>query len=265
MLDKNNIKTLIILKITFLGTGTSQGVPVIACKCKTCQSYDHKDKRLRCSLLINVNNKNIIFDCGPDFRYQMLRENIDDISAVIFTHAHKDHTAGLDDIRAFNWVNNKPVDIYAEKLVHESLKMEFAYIFSDYKYPGIPEINSHTIKNEIFYIDDLKITPIRGMHYKLPVLGYRINDVSYITDFNFISEEEKEKLKGSKILIINALRKEKHISHFTLKEALKIIEEVKPEKAYLTHISHQMGKHEEIQKDIPENVEFAFDRLSITI
>lgn len=253
------------MKITFLGTGTSQGVPVIACKCETCKSEDPKDKRLRCSLVMNINNKNIIFDCGPDFRYQILRAQIENISAIIFTHSHKDHTAGLDDVRAFNWINKKPVNIYAEKNVQESLKMEFAYIFSKDKYPGIPKLNIHTIHNEVFNIDEIEITPIRGLHYKLPVLGYRVNDVTYITDFNFIDEKEKEKLKGCKILIINALRKEKHISHFTLNEALQIIEDVKPEKAYITHVSHQMGKYDDIQDNLPSNVEFAYDELSIEI
>jgi len=253
------------LKITFLGTGTSQGVPVIACKCETCKSENPKDKRLRCSLVMNINNKNIIFDCGPDFRYQILRAQIENISAIIFTHSHKDHTAGLDDVRAFNWINKKPVNIYAEKNVQESLKMEFSYIFSKDKYPGIPKLNIHTIHNEVFNIDEIEITPIRGLHYKLPVLGYRVNDVTYITDFNFIDEKEKEKIKNCKILIINALRKEKHISHFTLGEALQIIDDVKPEKAYITHVSHQMGRYDDIQDNLPSNVEFAYDELSIEI
>lgn len=254
-----------MLKLTFLGTGTSQGVPIIACKCPVCLSKNPKDKRLRSSVLIHVDGQNLVIDSGPDFRYQMLRAKVENISAILFTHEHKDHTAGLDDIRAFNWVNKKAVSIYAEKRVQESLKMEFSYVFADFKYPGIPQMNLIDLNNEPFQINGTKILPIRVKHFKLPVYGFRIGDLAYITDANYISSEEKEKLKGLKVLVLNALRKEKHISHFTLSEALEVIRELQPEKAYLTHISHQMGFHDEVEAELPENVFLAYDELEIEV
>jgi phosphoribosyl 1,2-cyclic phosphate phosphodiesterase len=254
-----------MVKLTFLGTGTSQGVPIIACKCPVCLSANKKDKRLRTSVLIHVDNQNIVIDSGPDFRYQMLRAGVENISAILFTHEHKDHTAGLDDIRAFNWVNKTAVNIYAEKRVQESLKKEFAYVFTEFKYPGIPQMNLIEVNNEPFSVNGTTIQPIRAMHLKLPVYGYRIGDLVYITDVNYISSKEKEKIKGSKILIVNALRKEKHISHYNLAEALKLVEEIQPEKAYFTHISHQMGFHNEVQSELPDNVFLAFDELTIEI
>jgi phosphoribosyl 1,2-cyclic phosphate phosphodiesterase len=254
-----------MVKLTFLGTGTSQGVPIIACKCPVCLSANKKDKRLRTSVLIHVDNQNIVIDSGPDFRYQMLRAGVENISAILFTHEHKDHTAGLDDIRAFNWVNKTAVNIYAEKRVQESLKKEFAYVFTEFKYPGIPQMNLIEVNNEPFSVNGTTIQPIRAMHLKLPVYGYRIGDLVYITDVNYISSKEKEKIKGSKVLIVNALRKEKHISHYNLAEALKLVEEIQPEKAYFTHISHQMGFHNEVQSELPDNVFLAFDELTIEI
>ncbi|MFA8437214.1 MAG: MBL fold metallo-hydrolase [Marinifilaceae bacterium] len=253
------------MKLTFLGTGTSQGVPVIACTCPVCQSKDEKDKRLRTSVLIEVDDRIFVIDSGPDFRYQMLRAKVPHLNGILFTHEHKDHTAGLDDIRAFNWVNKAAVDVYAEKRVQEALKKEFSYVFAEQKYPGIPELHLWEVKNEAFRIDGVTVLPIRAMHLKLPVFGYRIGDLTYITDANYIAPEEMEKIRGSKVLVINALRKEKHISHFTLGEALKIIEEVKPEKAFLTHISHQMGFHEAITRELPPNVELAYDGLELTL
>ncbi|MCT4602426.1 MAG: MBL fold metallo-hydrolase [Marinifilum sp.] len=252
-----------MVKLTFLGTGTSQGVPIIACKCPVCLSDNKKDKRLRTSVLVHVDNQNIVIDSGPDFRYQMLRAGVENLSAILFTHEHKDHTAGLDDIRAFNWVNKTAVNIFAEKRVQESLKKEFAYVFAEFKYPGIPQMNLIEVTNEPFRINGTTIQPIRAMHLKLPVYGYRIGDLTYITDANYIAPEEKEKIKGTKVLIVNALRKEKHISHYNLEEALELVEEIKPEKAYFTHISHQMGFHEKIQKELPENVFLAYDELTI--
>jgi len=253
------------VKLTFLGTGTSQGIPIIACKCPVCLSTDKKDKRLRTSALVEVDGQTIVIDSGPDFRYQMLRANVQQLDAILFTHEHKDHTAGLDDVRAFNWVNKKAIDVYAEKRVQASLKQEFAYVFAEFRYPGIPQLNLIDVENKAFQINSTCILPIRAMHLKLPVFGYRIGDMAYITDANYISAEEKEKLKGLKVLVLNALRREKHLSHFTLSEALALIEELKPEKAYLTHFSHQLGFHQEISKELPENVFMAYDGLAIDI
>jgi len=253
------------VKLTFLGTGTSQGIPVIACKCPICLSTDKRDKRLRTSAMVEVDGQTIVIDCGPDFRYQMLRANVEKLDAILFTHEHKDHTAGLDDVRAFNWVNKKAVDIYAEERVQASLKQEFAYVFAEFRYPGIPQLNLWTVENKAFNINGTQIIPIRAKHFKLPVYAYRIADMAYITDANYISVEEKEKLKGLKVLVVNALRKEKHLSHFTLSEALALIEELKPEKAYLTHCSHQLGFHEEISKELPDHVFMAYDGLEIEI
>ncbi len=253
------------MQITFLGTGTSQGIPIIACPCNVCQSTDSKDKRLRTSVLIEINGKTFVIDTGPDFRQQMLRANVKNMDAVIFTHEHKDHTAGFDDIRAFNFVNKKKMEVYASANVQDAIKREFAYIFSDFKYPGIPEINLHLLENKTFSIEGIEIIPIEVMHYKLPVFGFRIGDFSYITDANYISDLEKEKIKNSKILVLNALRREPHISHFTLDQAIELVNELKPEKAYFTHISHQLGLHADVEKELPENIELAFDGLKINI
>ncbi|MBN1253280.1 MAG: MBL fold metallo-hydrolase [Bacteroidales bacterium] len=253
------------MKVTFLGTGTSQGVPVIACECDVCKSKDSKDKRLRSSIMIEINDKTIVIDTGPDFRQQMLRENVKKLDAILFTHEHKDHIAGLDDIRAFNYIHKKPMDIYAEQRVHEALKREYAYVFAEFKYPGIPEMEMHVIDNKTIKICGIDVTPIRVMHYKLPIFGFRIKDFSYITDTNSISDVEKNKIIGSKIIVINALRKKKHISHFNLQEALNFIDEIKPEMAYLTHISHLMGLQADVELELPENVKFAYDGLKIEI
>lgn len=253
------------MKVRFLGTGTSQGVPVIGCECTVCTSNDAKNKRLRSSIHIEINNLSIVVDTGPDFRQQMLRSKIKDIDALLFTHEHKDHTAGLDDIRAYNYIHQKHIDIYLSAHVEEALKNDYAYIFSEEKYPGIPLVNLHTIKNEPFIVQNILITPIEVFHYKLPVFGFRFGDFTYITDAKTIVNKELEKLKGTKTLVINALRREKHISHFTLDEALEIIDQIKPEKAYLTHISHQLGLHEEVQKELPANVFLAYDDLIIEI
>jgi len=253
------------LTITFLGTGTSQGVPVIACDCEVCTSNDPKDNRLRTSVLIEGRGKVIVIDSGPDFRYQMLRARVQRLDAIVFTHAHKDHVAGLDDIRAFNYRQNAPVDVYAEPAVQESLKREFYYIFQDFKYPGIPQLNLHTIGLDPFYIGEIKFIPIEVMHYMLPVLGFRINDFTYITDAKTISGKEREKIKGSKILVINALQKQNHISHFTLDEAISFAQEIGAEKTYLTHISHRLGRHADISKMLPENIELAWDGLKLVI
>ena len=211
-----NFQKYKILKVTFLGTGTSQGIPVIACKCDVCQSNNPRDKRLRASVLIETDDKTFVIDSGPDFRQQMLRAQVSSLDAILFTHEHKDHIAGLDDIRAFNYVQQKPIDIFAEEKVHWAIKQEFAYIFAEHKYPGIPQVNMHLIENHPFEITGVPVIPIRAIHLRLPVLGFRIGNFTYLTDANFISSEEKAKLKGTKYLVVNGLRKQKHISHFSL-------------------------------------------------
>jgi phosphoribosyl 1,2-cyclic phosphate phosphodiesterase len=253
------------MQITFLGTGTSQGVPVIACPCIVCQSEDPRDKRLRTSILIEEKGKTFIIDTGPDFRQQMLLANVKNLDAVLFTHEHKDHTAGFDDVRAFNFINKQKMDVYASVRVQQAIHREFAYIFSDFKYPGIPEINLHLLENKVATIAGIDFLPIEVMHYKLPVFGFRVGDFTYITDANYISEVEKEKIKGSKVIVINALRKEPHISHFTLSQAIELMQELNPEKAYLTHASHQLGLHAAIQNELPPNIELAYDGLKIRL
>ncbi|MBK9673019.1 MAG: MBL fold metallo-hydrolase [Bacteroidetes bacterium] len=253
------------MKITFLGTGTSQGVPLIACTCEVCTSEDSRDKRLRTSILLEFNDIAIVVDTGPDFRQQMLREKVKRLDAVLFTHEHKDHIAGLDDIRAFNFILKRKIDVYASDRVQDAIRREFAYIFSDTKYPGIPEIELHTIQNKPFEIQGIPVIPIEVLHYKLSVFAFRFGDFVYITDANAISQQEKKKIMGCKILVINALRRQAHVSHFTLQEALDLIAELKPEKAYLTHISHQLGKHSNIEKELPSGVFQAYDGLQIQL
>lgn len=248
---------------TFLGTGTSQGVPVITCGCDVCQSGDPRDKRLRSSLLISKGDMNIVIDTGPDFRYQMLRENIKSLHSVVFTHQHKDHIAGLDDVRPFNYTCQRSINVYGSEHVLKAVRNEFAYAFGIDKYPGVPEINLHTIHNSPFQIEDVSIIPIQVMHYKLPVFAYRIHDFIYVTDASYISPEEKDKMMNAEILVVNALRPNKHISHFNLDEALELIEELKPKTAYLTHMSHQMPKYTELIKRLPSNVFPAYDGLKL--
>ncbi len=250
------------VKITLLGTGTSQGVPLIGCKCNVCTSTNPLDKRLRTSALVQTANTNVVIDTGPDFRQQMLRTGIDKLDAVLFTHEHKDHTAGLDDIRAFNFIQKKAIPVYAKKNVQQSLRREFAYIFEEKKYPGIPEITLTEIENESeFCINDLKIFPFTVMHMYLPVFAFKFDNICYITDANFISEETIASIQNVRILILNALRHEKHPSHFTLDEAIEMVKKINPEKAYFTHISHQLGLHEEISAQLPENIFLAYDGL----
>ncbi|PAW94860.1 MBL fold metallo-hydrolase [Mucilaginibacter sp. MD40] len=251
--------------ITFLGTGTSQGVPVIACTCEVCTSADKHDKRLRTSIMIEAEDKVIVIDSGPDFRYQMLREHVMHLDAIVFTHEHKDHVAGMDDIRAFNYKQDAAMDIYATSRVQEGLRREFSYIFDEFKYPGIPQVNMHTIVTEPFHIGSVKLIPIEVMHYKLPVLGYRINDFTYITDAKTVTDAEKEKIKGSKVLVINALQRQPHISHFTLDEAIAFAQEIGAEKTYFTHISHRLGKHADVNPLLPQGIELAYDGLKIEI
>lgn len=251
------------MKITFLGTGTSQGVPVIACSCHVCASKDSRDKRLRSSILVELNDHQFVVDTGPDFRQQMLRCNQQKLDAVLYTHEHKDHTAGLDDIRAFNYFMGKPVDLYLSEHVEQALRREFAYIFDEDKYPGIPQIVLHRIRNEPFQLFGTEIIPIQVTHYKLPVMGFRIGNFCYITDAKTISAPERNKMRGLKYLVLNALRHERHTSHLTLQEALEIIDDLQPEQTYLTHISHQLGRHHDIEKTLPDGVRLAYDGLCI--
>jgi phosphoribosyl 1,2-cyclic phosphate phosphodiesterase len=251
--------------ITFLGTGTSQGVPVIACECEVCASADSRDKRLRTSILVEGGDKTIVIDSGPDFRYQMLRAKVMHLDAIVFTHEHKDHVAGMDDIRAFNYKQQGPVDVYADNRVQLALRREFPYIFDDRGYPGIPQVQMHTIGLQPFDIGNVHFTPIQVMHYKLPVLGFRIKDFTYITDAKTVSETEKQKIRGSKILVVNALQKEKHISHFTLAEAIAFANDINAETTYFTHISHRLGKHQDITKELPAHIKLAYDGLKLEI
>lgn len=251
------------LKITFLGTGTSSGVPMIGCSCKVCVSTNKKDNRLRSSILVQSATTSFVIDTTPDFRYQMLRANVQQLDAVLFTHPHKDHIAGLDDVRAYNFFNHKPMELYANSLTEEAIKREFAYAFSDKKYPGIPNLNINTIDNNPFYIGDVFIQPILVWHIKMPVLGFRMGDFTYITDANKIEAEELKKIIGSKVLVLNALRKEKHISHFNLNEAVALAQQLQIPKTYFTHLSHQMGLHAEVSAELPEGIFLGWDGLKI--
>jgi phosphoribosyl 1,2-cyclic phosphate phosphodiesterase len=253
------------VKITFLGTGTSQGVPVIACECAICTSTDTRNNRLRSSVMIETNGKVFVIDSGPDFRYQMLREKVNQLDAILITHEHKDHIAGLDDVRAFNFKHDREIDVYAEERVQNALKNEFSYIFSGLNYPGLPRVVLHHIKEKGMNVQGVEVMPIRALHFKLPVFGFRIGDFTYITDAKTISAEEKEKIKGTKVLVLNALRRDEHISHFTLEEAIALAQEIGAEQTYLTHISHQLGLHEEVQGELPKGVYLAYDRLSLSI
>jgi len=250
------------LKVTLLGTGTSQGVPVIACSCPVCASSNPYDNRLRTSALVEVDGKTLLIDAGPDFRQQMLQNHVKNIDAILFTHEHRDHIAGVDDVRAFNFINQKPIEIYAEEQVQDALKCIFSYSFAEKKYPGVPQLNVHDMTTEPLIIAGIRVVPIRAYHYKMPVLGFRIGDFTYITDANYIEEQEKRKIFGTKYLVVNALRKRKHISHFSLREALEFVKEISPKRAYITHISHQMGLHKEVSAELPQGVALAYDGLS---
>ncbi len=253
------------MKISFLGTGTSQGVPVIGCRCSACLSEDEKDKRLRSSVLVEQNGQVVVIDTGPDFRQQMLRAGVSRLDAVLYTHEHRDHIAGLDDIRSFNFIQKSSMDIFAEERVVRALTGMFPYIFAEKKYPGVPRVAMHAISSDPFRIGAMEIVPVRMMHYRLPVLGFRIGDFAYLTDGNYIAESEKEKLTGVKYLVVNALRRESHISHFTLSQAIELIKEVKPEVGYLTHISHQMGPSGELERELSPNIRTAYDGLVLDL
>ena len=253
------------MKITVLGSGTSQGVPVITCECEVCRSLDFRDKRLRSSIHIEIEELSLVIDTGPDFRQQMLNNQIRQLDAILFTHEHKDHTAGMDDIRSFNFKQKEDIPIYAREQVLVQLKQEFAYVFAEKKYPGAPKISENIIINAPFKIQNVNITPIHVMHHKLPVFGFRIRDFTYITDANAIDEKELEKIKGSKILILNALQKKEHLSHFNLKQAITIAQKINAEQTYFSHISHTMGLHNSVARELPKNIYLAYDGLKLVV
>ncbi|MFO7755765.1 MAG: MBL fold metallo-hydrolase [Bacteroidales bacterium] len=253
------------MRITFLGTGTSQGVPVIACDCLTCRSQDERDKRLRTSLLVEADDQNIVIDAGPDFRQQMLRADVKSLRSILLTHEHKDHIGGMDDVRAYNYISKEPIDIYSDERVQEAIKRTYPYVFAENKYPGVPQMNLITIGDEPFRAGSVEVVPVRVYHYRLPVYGFRFGDFAYITDANYISADNRNKLIGVKYLVVNALRKEKHISHFNLREALQLIDEISPRKAFITHISHQMGLHKEVSRELPASVSLAYDGLVVDV
>ena len=253
------------MKLTFLGTGTSQGVPVIACRCHVCRSVDERDRRLRTSALLTTNEgKHILFDIGPDFRQQMLRQKVESLDAIMVTHAHRDHVAGLDDVRSFNYVQHKNMDVYLNAIAKHALMRDYGYIFEHHEYPGLPEADLHEV-DAPFVAAGVTVIPVKAMHKDLPILAFRVGEMAYITDANYIAPEELEKLKGVKVMVINALRREKHFSHFSLPEALEVIDKVQPERAYLTHISHEMGLHAEVEKTLPQGVFLAYDNLEVEI
>lgn len=253
------------MQITFLGTGSSQGIPIIGCKDPVCLSDNPKDKRLRSSVMVQWNNSRYIVDTGPDFRQQMLYHCVDRIDGVFFTHEHSDHVLGFDDIRPFNF-NQPTIPIYGQQRVLDAIKSRFSYFFDkELKYPGAPSIDVHAISDDAMELDGCRVQPIRVYHGGLPIYGYRFGDFSYITDAKTISEKEREKLKGSRVLVVNALRKKPHKAHFDLEEALEFVEDLQPEKAYFTHISHWLGFHEEVEKELPKNVHLAYDNLKLNL
>lgn len=253
------------LNINFLGTGTSSGVPMIGCHCDVCRSQDPKDNRLRSSILVSSASTRFVIDTTPDFRYQMLRSKTERLDAVVFTHPHKDHIAGLDDIRAFNHFSKKPINIYAGANTEEAIRRDFYYAFTETRYPGVPDLNIIGIDRDPFMVGDIKLQPIHVAHHKMAVLGFRMGDFTYITDANYIEPGEQEKIKGSKVLVINALRKEKHLSHYTLSEAIELATSLEIPRVYLTHISHQMGVHTVVSDELPANVSLAYDGLQISL
>lgn len=253
------------MKITFLGTGTSQGVPVIGCTCEVCRSLDYRDKRLRSSVHLQLDNQSLVIDTGPDFRQQMLREDVKSLDAVIITHSHKDHTAGLDDVRAYNFLQGIDMPVYAQDYVLKQLTTEYAYAFEPHRYPGIPRLNLIPIESENFLIAKTSVTPLPVKHLNMPVLGFRIGDFSYITDANAIPESTLEKLKGTRVMVLNALQQEKHISHFNLSEAVAMAQQIGAERTYFTHISHKMGLHKAVGAGLPAGIQLAHDGLVINM
>lgn len=253
------------MKVSFLGTGTSQGVPVIGCDCEVCKSIDYKDKRLRSSIHVETDKYSIVVDIGPDFRQQMLRAKVNWLDAVILTHEHKDHTAGLDDIRSFNFKQQMDMPVYGRQHVLEQVKLEFGYIFNENKYPGVPKVILKEIDEDNFTINNEKIVPIEVMHYKLPVLGFRFGDFAYITDAKTITDDELKKLENLNILVLNALQQKSHISHLTLSEAIELATRIGAKQTYFTHISHNLGLSREVETNLPENISLAYDGLQLEL
>ena len=251
------------MNITFLGTGTSQGIPVVACPCDVCNSTNKKDNRLRTSVLIETDNNIFTIDAGPDFRYQMLRKDVKNLNAILITHSHKDHIGGLDDVRSFNYLQRKAMDIYATPFHQEEIVREFSYAFHENPYPGVPNFNMIDLADKPFNIGNTKIIPLPVLHLKMEVMGFRIGDFAYITDTNYIPGDVLARLLDCKVIVLNALRKRKHLSHYNLEEAVNVLEFLRPEKAYITHISHMMGFHEEINNELPDFIELAYDGLQI--
>ncbi|GAB3758800.1 MBL fold metallo-hydrolase [Spirosoma pomorum] len=249
--------------ITLLGTGTSSGVPLIGCDCEVCRSIDFRDKRLRSSIHLSIDGRSFVVDTGPDFRQQVLRLNLKQLDAVLFTHEHKDHTAGMDEVRAYNFRSGQDMPIYARPSVLTQLQREFAYIFAENKYPGTPRIQVNEIHNEPFDVAGIRIMPIEVMHHKLPVYGYRIGDFTYLTDLNYISEQELVKVMGTKVLVLDALQRNPHISHFTLAQAIAVAQRIGAERTYFTHISHNLGLHHEVEKELPAGIRLGYDGLQI--
>ncbi len=253
------------MKLTFLGTGTSQGVPMIACPCEVCASTDLHDKRLRTSALVQTRGLNIVIDAGPDFRTQMLAAGVKHLDAILLTHEHKDHTGGLDDIRAYNYFDRVPVDVWATERVQNAVRRDYAYAFEPDPYPGAPEMTLHSIGEGPFDVKGVRIIPVTGRHSTLPVTGFRIGEVAYLTDFNGIDDTEIEKLKGVKILVVNALGHKLHPSHFNIDQAVELSRKVGAERTYLTHIAHRMGRFSDIEPTLPEGVHLAYDNLTIEV
>ncbi|MES2620554.1 MAG: MBL fold metallo-hydrolase [Bacteroidota bacterium] len=253
------------MQVTFLGTGTSAGVPLIGCQCRVCKSSDPRDKRLRTSILLQTDNLTVAVDCGPDFRQQMLREDVRQMDAILMTHLHKDHTGGMDDIRAFNFITRKSIDIYCDYPTELGIKEQYAYVFSETDYPYLPKMKFIRIDDTPFSIADLNVIPIEVMHANMPVKGFRFGDFTYITDAKTIAKEERDKIRGSKVLVINALRPEEHYSHLTIEQALEVVDDIKPDLTYFVHMSHQFGLHEEEGKKLPSNVKVAYDGLKISV
>jgi len=251
--------------IEFLGTGTSSGVPMIACQCTVCSSKNKKDNRLRSSILIKSEKTVIVVDTTPDFRYQMLRSNVNHLDAILFTHSHKDHIAGLDDIKAYNFISQRPMSLFANTETCDALRRDFYYAFADKKYPGIPQLDLNLVEDHPFSVMDIDFMPIKVKHLNMDVHGYRFGDFTYITDANHIDDSEKEKIKGTQVLVVNALRKEKHLSHFTLQEAIDLATELKIPTTYFTHLSHQMGLHDDVSASLPKGMFLAYDGLVLDV